>query len=173
MCELTSLNESFTFYPSVPGLLLSLKGIATESPPAPILAIASRSSAPDLASMLLRRLLLYPHPPASDSDSLDSASTTIEKNSQQPPPRFAYEFFDHIEIFPGDKKRHFANIHKASGVAYEEMLFFDDEARNRNVEALGVVMLLVENGVSALEVDRGVREWRRRKGKEEKAAEKK
>ena len=45
------------------------------------------------------------------------------------------------------------------------MLFFDDEARNRNVEALGVVMLLVENGVSAVEVDEGVREWRRRKGK--------
>lgn len=47
-------------------------------------------------------------------------------------------------------------------------MFFDDEARNRNVEALGVVMLLVENGVSAVEVDEGVREWRRRKGKERK-----
>lgn len=45
------------------------------------------------------------------------------------------------------------------------MLFFDNEARNRNVESLGVVMLLVENGVSALEVDEGIREWRRRKGK--------
>lgn len=51
-------------------------------------------------------------------------------------------------------------------MGYEDMLFFDDEARNRNVEALGVVMLLVENGVSAAEVDEGVREWRRRKGKE-------
>jgi magnesium-dependent phosphatase 1 len=48
----------------------------------------------------------------------------------------------------------------------KKMVFFDDEVRNRNVETLGVVMLLVENGVSALEVDKGVREWRRRKGKE-------
>lgn len=68
-----------------------------------------------------------------------------------------------MEIFPGDKKRHFANIRKASGVPYEEMVFFDDEARNRNVEVLGVVMLLVKNGVSALEVDEGVRGWRRRR----------
>lgn len=35
-----------------------------------------------------------------------------------------------------------------------------------NVESLGVVMLLVGNGVSVGEVDRGVREWRRRKGRE-------
>ena len=70
-----------------------------------------------------------------------------------------------MEIFPGDKKRHFAKIRKATRVGYEEMVFFDDEARNRNVETLGVVMLLVENGVSAAEVDEGVREWRRRKGR--------
>ena len=50
-------------------------------------------------------------------------------------------------------------------VSYEDMVFFDDERRNRNVEALGVVMLLVENGVSAMEVDEGIREWRRRKEK--------
>ena len=46
------------------------------------------------------------------------------------------------------------------------MLFFDDEARNRNVETLGVVMCLVTDGVSKGEVDRGIREWRRRNGRE-------
>ena len=44
------------------------------------------------------------------------------------------------------------------------MLFFDDEARNRNVEELGVTMWLVRDGVDKEEVDRGVREWRRRRG---------
>ena len=42
------------------------------------------------------------------------------------------------------------------------MLFFDDEVRNRNVESLGVTMYLVRDGVTRLEVDKGVREWRRR-----------
>lgn len=44
------------------------------------------------------------------------------------------------------------------------MLFFDDEGRNRNVEQLGVCFWLVTDGVSRGEVDRGVREWRRRRG---------
>ena len=46
------------------------------------------------------------------------------------------------------------------------MLFFDDEARNRNVEELGVTMYLVRDGVTADVVDRGVREWRKRRGVE-------
>ena len=48
-------------------------------------------------------------------------------------------------------------------MAYEDMLFFDDEVRNRNVEALGVCMWLVRDGVSTEEVDRGVGEWRKRR----------
>lgn len=62
-----------------------------------------------------------------------------------------------MQIFPGDKKQHFSKINKASGVAYEEMLFFDDEVRNKNVEGLGVVMWLVRDGVSREEVDKGLR----------------
>lgn len=48
------------------------------------------------------------------------------------------------------------------------MLFFDDEVRNRNVEALGVTMWLVRDGVTMAEIDNGVREWRRRNGREKK-----
>jgi magnesium-dependent phosphatase 1 len=45
------------------------------------------------------------------------------------------------------------------------MLFFDDEGRNRNVETdLGVTFCLVPDGVDCEEVDRGVWEWRRRRG---------
>ena len=37
----------------------------------------------------------------------------------------------------GSKLRHFKSIHKKTGIAYSEMLFFDDEARNKEVESLG------------------------------------
>lgn len=30
------------------------------------------------------------------------------------------------EIYPDNKGRHFKALHKASGIAYEDMLFFDD-----------------------------------------------
>ena len=109
------------------------------------MAAASRSHTPDLANSLLKQLTIPPPP--------------------TPNPKRALDYFDYLQIFPGDKKTHFAKIQKQSGVAYENMLFFDDEIRNRNVEGLGVVMWLVSNGVTRTEVDRGIREWRRRNGK--------
>ncbi|KAI4258697.1 MAG: hypothetical protein LQ352_001123 [Teloschistes flavicans] len=142
-------GESFTFYPDVPSILLSAK---STSPPI-TLATASRTSAPDIATSLLKQLHL---PPSSETASSSKASG-----------QRAYDIFDHMQIFPGDKKTHFARIQKASGVEYDEMLFFDDERRNRNVESLGVVFWEVPSGVTRAEVDRGVREWRRRKGREQ------
>ena len=129
-------GEAFAFYRDVPGLLQAFK-----AQPTPILiGAASRTSAPDLATTLLKQLII------------------------QPTNKRAIEFFDYMQIFPGDKKQHFAKIQKSSQVAYEEMLFFDDEVRNRNVESLGVVMCLVVDGVTGGEVDKGIREWRRRHG---------
>lgn len=36
------------------------------------------------------------------------------------------EWLDYIEIFPGDKKQHFNNLKRNSGIDFDEMLFFDD-----------------------------------------------
>ena len=33
---------------------------------------------------------------------------------------------DYVEIFPGNKKRHFENLRRDSGIDYADMLFFDD-----------------------------------------------
>lgn len=133
-------GESFAFYRDVPGVLHAAKALSTPL----LLGTASRTHAPDLANTLLRQLHV------------------------QPSNKRAIDYFDHMQIFPGDKKQHFSKIHKASGVPYDEMLFFDDEVRNRNVESVGVVMCLVRDGVTRAEVDRGVREWRKRYGKETK-----
>jgi magnesium-dependent phosphatase 1 len=52
-------------------------------------------------------------------------------------------------------------------VEFADMLFFDDEERNRDVEAeLGVLMYLVRDGLTSAEVDRAVREWRAKRGKD-------
>ncbi|PQO47864.1 magnesium-dependent phosphatase-1 [Blastopirellula marina] len=57
--------------------------------------------------------------------------------------------FAHAEIYPSSKLRHFAALQKASGVAYHEMIFFDDEMRNiREVSGLGVTSIYVENGLT-------------------------
>lgn len=120
-----------------------LSSLASLTPP-PVLALASRTETPERAITLLNLLHIRP-------------------GSERPAKR-AIDFFSFRQIFPADKRLHFAELHKASGIAYEDMLFFDDERRNRNVESLGVVMRLVEDGVTFDEVDAGVRDWRRKHG---------
>lgn len=83
-------------------------------------------------------------------------------------PCFVLMLWGFASVGTGSKTTHFARLQKQTGLSYDEMLFFDDEARNKNVEELGVVMYLVRDGVTRDVVDRGVREWRRRKGKERK-----
>ena len=60
---------------------------------------------------------------------------------------------------------HFQKILQSTNVPYNEMLFFDDESRNKNVEILGVTMWLVRDGVTRDEIDAGVRSWRMRTGR--------
>lgn len=143
-------GEPCAFYTDVPGILSAIKQSNIG------LGAASRTSAPDIARDLLR-LLTVPHASASVA-----ASTTAPT---------ALSLFDHLEIYPGTKTTHFRSLQKKSGLPFEEMLFFDDEARNRNVEQLGVIMYLVIDGVTAGEVDKGIRDWRRRNGRTAKETE--
>jgi magnesium-dependent phosphatase 1 len=41
-----------------------------------------------------------------------------------------YDVGEYQEIYPGSKLKHFKTIHQESGVAYEDMLFFDNERWN-------------------------------------------
>ncbi|CAL3967163.1 hypothetical protein PZA11_003557 [Diplocarpon coronariae] len=130
-------GESFAFYHEVPSILSSLQSSGIQ------VAAASRTSAPELGREMLRLL------------HVADAEGTKKK---------AIEFFDHLEIYPGSKITHFKQLQKATGLKYEDMLFFDDESRNRNVESLGVTMYLVRDGVSRAELERGIGDWRRKYG---------
>ncbi|KAK7544366.1 magnesium-dependent phosphatase-1 [Phyllosticta citribraziliensis] len=139
-------GESYGFYRDVGSVLVAArqKGIKV--------AAASRTSAPELGREMLSLLRI----PSSSGDDASGKSSGER----------AANFFDILQIYPGSKTTHFAKIRDASGIDYEEMLFFDDEARNRNVETLGVVMCLVRDGVTRDEIDRGVEMWRKRNRRE-------
>ncbi|KAI1360853.1 magnesium-dependent phosphatase [Xylaria arbuscula] len=169
------VGESFAFYRDIVSILhgLSLAGIK--------LGVASRTHAPDLGREMLRLLHV---PPASsvfggeDIAALHRTGTggsssgggsggggggSGSKNSEKT--RKAIDFFDAgLEIYPSSKIRHFEALHKRTGIPYTEMLFFDDESRNRDTETLGVTMWLVRDGTTWAEVESGIREWRRRRG---------
>jgi magnesium-dependent phosphatase 1 len=149
-------GEGFGFYNDVGGILAAVSMIpsANETSLTPsqlkakniLIGAASRTCAPDLGREMLKLLKI---PSASPSGSSSRA----------------IDYFDHMQIYPGSKTTHFERIHRDSGIEYEEMLFFDDESRNKNVEALGVTMQLIRDGVTRDEIDRGVQYWRKRNGR--------
>ncbi|KAK5991465.1 Magnesium-dependent phosphatase 1 [Cladobotryum mycophilum] len=101
-----------------------------------------------------------PTPPPS-SFSSSSFSSSIKRQHTTP----SIDVFDGgLEIYPGGKIKHFEQLQKRNGgLRFEDVLFFDDEARDRETETLGLTMRLVRDGVSWEEVAKGVEEWRRRR----------
>ena len=57
-------------------------------------------------------------------------------------------YFEHREIYPGGKLRHFTSLQDKTGLLFEKMVFFDDEMRNiKEVESLGVRAIHVKDGL--------------------------
>lgn len=109
------------------------------------IAAASRTAAPDYAYDALKHLKL--------------------KNRNGGENISAKTLFDYTEIYPGSKIKHFQKLAKKSGFAYEDMLFFDDESRNKEVETLGVTFQLVGvSGTDESTLQKGIKMWRQRRG---------
>ena len=167
------VGETFAFYADVPSVLhgLGLAGLR--------LGVASRTCAPDLAREMLKLLHLPPasavlgnpdHPGGAPgataaAAAADAAGEALKAAGKKDKARRALDFFDAgLEIYPSSKIRHFEALAKRTGIPYTDMLFFDDESRNRDTEKLGVTMQLVRDGVTWQEVERGILEWRKRNG---------
>ncbi|KAK5073079.1 hypothetical protein LTS08_004163 [Lithohypha guttulata] len=156
-------GETYTFYPEVPSILYEAKRRNI------LLGLASRTHTPDLANQSLRAI---------DVPVPEQYLKTGNSEGPEEKPQKAITFFTFREIYPGAKTRHFRQIQAATkslakkqegipkdGIAYEDMLFFDDESRNRDTEReLGVSFYLVRDGVTRDEIDNGVRQWRKRRG---------
>ncbi|TFK71821.1 magnesium-dependent phosphatase-1 [Pluteus cervinus] len=132
-------DQDIRFYRDVPQILHRLRDAGVE------VAACSRTTAPTLANQALRLLLVRP-----------------TNEGEEPIP--AVEFFDQLEIYPGSKISHFKQLHEKTGIPYTEMLFFDDEHRNAEVEKLGVTFHLVPEGLHASAFEEGLLTWRQRNG---------
>jgi magnesium-dependent phosphatase 1 len=67
-------------------------------------------------------------------------------------------YFNFEEIFPSSKIRHFKNLQNATGLKFDDMLFFDDEMRNiEEVRRLGVHTVFVRDGLGWEDFRTGLR----------------
>lgn len=66
------------------------------------------------------------------------------------------ELLDYVEIFPGNKRTHFSKLKEASGIDYNQMLFFDDarDGKFGNCEPVS------ELGVMAVHCPEGLKDYR-------------
>ncbi|KAK0715439.1 magnesium-dependent phosphatase-1, partial [Lasiosphaeris hirsuta] len=149
-------GEAFALYPDTPHILHLISSL----PPSRgiRLAVASKSPVGDLCREMLRLLRLPAGPPAGLSGGGD-------ERSRDGKGRKTVDVFDGgLEIYEGSKLRHFDVICKRTGIPFHEMLFFDDERPNREVEQLGVTMRLVEDGLTWAELEKGIHQWRGNRG---------
>jgi magnesium-dependent phosphatase 1 len=104
----------------------------------------SSTAAPDIVRELLRVLVVAP--------------------SNRP----VVEYFNSLQIRPGSKTIHVQRVRDQLGIEFEDMIFFDDEIRNKNVEReLGVFTFIVRNGITIEVIEEAVVEWRRRRDMED------
>ncbi|KAL4064688.1 magnesium-dependent phosphatase-1 [Scleroderma yunnanense] len=151
------------FYRDVPGILRDLRDSGVT------VAACSRTAAIKLAKEVLN-LVRIPNGTGTDICLADSSNGTQTVTNGDVSPSWtsttspAVKFFDQLEIYPTDKTVHFKELHKKTGLPYSEMLFFDDERRNRNVEKLGVTFIIVPEGrgMDKKLFEQGLQEWRKR-----------
>ncbi|KAL2018662.1 hypothetical protein VTK56DRAFT_497 [Thermocarpiscus australiensis] len=148
-------GELFSLYPDAPHILRLVASL-----PGTRLAVASKSPVGDLCREVLKLLRLPPLLLDGGGENSGKGSSSGSSN-----PKRTIDAFDAgLEIYEGTKLRHFEVLAKRTGIPYSQMLFFDDERPNLEVESLGVTMRLVRDGVTWEELEKGIQQWRANQG---------
>lgn len=139
-------GRKLSFFDDVPCILTTLQSTGVK------IAACSRTHRPDIARQALSDMKI-PRNPNETSDEQDLIRSI--------------ELFDNLQIYPGSKLSHFRTIQKELKIEFEDILFFDDEPRNAEVEKLGVYFMLVDDaiGLNWETFTKGLKGWRSKQAK--------
>ncbi|RGB39279.1 magnesium-dependent phosphatase-1 [Rhizophagus diaphanus] len=127
-------------YPDVPKILRAVKNC-----PQTYIAVASRTQEPEWARKVLS---IMPFPENEDEESV-KLSVTNGSSSKVINYNTLADVIDYSEIYPSSKVNHFSSLHAITEIPYDEMIFFDDEMRNKEVNhKLGVHFVYVPDGMT-------------------------
>ena len=86
------------------------------------------------------------------------AQRCLELLPMDPIANTLHEGIEYREMYPRNKRNHFREIQKESGIPYEEMLFFDNEYYNiDSVSPLGVTCIYCPEGMTWRHWEDGIR----------------
>ncbi|RLN06889.1 hypothetical protein BBJ28_00001994 [Nothophytophthora sp. Chile5] len=111
-------------------------------------AVASRTTEPKWAKTCMRLMdvtlgggVSATEDDAEDGDGAETEGETVNRSLQS--------IVDYEAIYPRNKRVHFEQLKKDSGVAYEDMLFFDNEYGNvADIQRLGVTCAYCPQGLT-------------------------
>lgn len=109
-------------------------------------AVASSTTEPQWAKTCMRLMDVHV---SSQPTARREAEEEEEEADGHTTKKALQSIIDYEAIYPRNKQVHFKQLQKDSGVAYEDMLFFDNEYGNiANVGRLGVVCCYCPHGLS-------------------------
>jgi len=138
-CATDKYGTLIRLYSDVPKILRLIKNC-----PQTYIAVASRTTRPEWARKVLS---IMPFPENEDEDSIklpvtNESSKVVNYNTLA-------DVIDYCEIYPSSKVKHFSSLHATTEIPYTEMIFFDDEMRNSEVDQkLGVHFVHVPDGMT-------------------------
>ncbi|GBC04703.1 hypothetical protein RclHR1_05810015 [Rhizophagus clarus] len=135
-CAKDKYGNVIKLYPDVPKILRTIKNC-----PQTCIAVASRTHEPEWARKVLS-IMPFPDEDSVKLSTNNESSKVINYNTLA-------NVIDYSEIYPSSKVKHFNSLHSITGIPYNEMIFFDDEMRNNEVNhKLGVHFVYVPDGIT-------------------------
>ncbi|KAG7377421.1 hypothetical protein PHYBOEH_000879 [Phytophthora boehmeriae] len=146
-----SRGEQVHFFPAVHSVLSILETDPQFRETAEV-AVASRTTEPKWAKTCMRLLdvdIGGRNTPPSVDDVDDGEAEDTDESEEDVVKRSLQSVVDYEAIYPRNKRVHFEQLKKDSGVPYEDMLFFDNEYGNvSDIQRLGVTCAYCPQGLT-------------------------